>query len=226
MSLDVVQAYKRNPGAETSLVPEVLALLINKANIDPAKEMASIEKWYNDTMECVSGWYKRKVQLIIFVLGFVIAVGLNIDTISIVNGLLHNSVLQAALVSAAQGTASSPSIPGIEVLQRSFGEIQPLIVWSTSTLPTDFGGWVLKIVGLLITTFAVSLGAPFWFDLLNKFTGLRLSGPRPQTSTGVAGSNGMTIQVVAGDSTTANAHTQSAISTNGSAPQGLSSSDQ
>jgi hypothetical protein len=28
--------------------------------------------------------------------------------------------------------------------------------------------WVLKVVGVLLTGFAVSQGAPFWFDVLNK----------------------------------------------------------
>jgi hypothetical protein len=32
----------------------------------------------------------------------------------------------------------------------------------------DGGAWLLKILGLLTTIIAVSLGAPFWFDALNK----------------------------------------------------------
>jgi hypothetical protein len=37
----------------------------------------------------------------------------------------------------------------------------------------DIGAWLLKIFGWLITAFAISLGAPFWFDLLNKFMVVR-----------------------------------------------------
>jgi hypothetical protein len=36
-----------------------------------------------------------------------------------------------------------------------------------------------KWIGFLITAFAISMGAPFWFDLLNKFVNLRVSGQRP-----------------------------------------------
>ena len=43
----------------------------------------------------------------------------------------------------------------------------------------DSGAWVLKVVGWLITGLAVALGAPFWFDLLNKLVNLRGAGPRP-----------------------------------------------
>ncbi len=38
---------------------------------------------------------------------------------------------------------------------------------------------LLKLVGLLATAMAVSFGAPFWFDLLAKFTNPRLAGPKP-----------------------------------------------
>ncbi len=45
--------------------------------------------------------------------------------------------------------------------------VPPLSSWE------DIGGWLLKIFGWLITAVAISLGAPFWFDLLNKFMVVR-----------------------------------------------------
>jgi seryl-tRNA synthetase len=36
-------------------------------------------------------------------------------------------------------------------------------------------GWLVKILGWLLTAFAISLGAPFWFDLLTKFVNVRSS---------------------------------------------------
>ena len=36
--------------------------------------------------------------------------------------------------------------------------------------------WFKRVVGWLITTAAISLGAPFWFDLLGKVANLRGSG--------------------------------------------------
>jgi hypothetical protein len=47
-------------------------------------------------------------------------------------------------------------------------------------LPQDVGGWLLKIIGLTITTLAVSLGAPFWFDVLKNLANMRSTGPAPQ----------------------------------------------
>jgi len=42
---------------------------------------------------------------------------------------------------------------------------------------------VKMIIGWLITALALSLGAPFWFDLLNKLMNLRSSLTTPATST-------------------------------------------
>jgi hypothetical protein len=38
-----------------------------------------------------------------------------------------------------------------------------------------------KVFGLLATVLAVSLGAPFWFDLINRLVSLRSSGQPPKT---------------------------------------------
>ncbi|UQA54822.1 hypothetical protein [Polyangium aurulentum] len=47
------------------------------------------------------------------------------------------------------------------------------------TLPVTFGGWVRRLGGWLFTAIAISLGAPFWFDLLNKLINLRAAAPPP-----------------------------------------------
>lgn len=39
-------------------------------------------------------------------------------------------------------------------------------------------------IGWLLTALAISLGAPFWFDLLNKLVKLRAAGGKPEDSTG------------------------------------------
>ena len=54
-------------------------------------------------------------------------------------------------------------------------------------LPANRSAWLIKVLGLLITALAVSLGAPFWFDLLQNVMNLRVSGPKPEKSDKVAG---------------------------------------
>lgn len=44
------------------------------------------------------------------------------------------------------------------------------------------GAWLMKLMGWLITALAISLGGPFWFDLLNRLVDLRGAGKRPSPS--------------------------------------------
>jgi hypothetical protein len=41
------------------------------------------------------------------------------------------------------------------------------------SMPSGIGGWFAKVIGLLLTALAISLGAPFWFDVLNKIIVIR-----------------------------------------------------
>jgi hypothetical protein len=45
-------------------------------------------------------------------------------------------------------------------------------------------GLLIKIAGWLVTALAVMLGAPFWFDLMNKFVNLRGAGKKPDDDKG------------------------------------------
>jgi hypothetical protein len=44
------------------------------------------------------------------------------------------------------------------------------------------GTFLSKLMGLLATGLAVSLGAPFWFDTLKRFLNVRSAGPVPKKS--------------------------------------------
>ena len=43
-----------------------------------------------------------------------------------------------------------------------------------------FSWFLLKALGLLLTAGAASLGAPFWFDILNRFMSVRSAGKAPE----------------------------------------------
>ncbi|GAC1486115.1 MAG: hypothetical protein NVS2B12_41000 [Ktedonobacteraceae bacterium] len=175
-------------GAMGAVSPAPLNLLnlettLKKLNINIEKDLTGVEVWFNSAMARVSGWYKRRVQLFIFLLGIVIAVGLNIDTLSIITTVSHDATVRATLVSAAQGYTTQHT-PDLNALESNINQVQPMIGWYG--FPNDFQSWLLKIVGLLTTTLAVGLGAPFWFDVLNKFVSFRSSGPQPPASAGVS----------------------------------------
>jgi hypothetical protein len=58
---------------------------------------------------------------------------------------------------------------------------------SLPTLFEGFGMLISMMFGWLLTAIAVSLGAPFWFDVLRRVSNIRNSGPVPERGEGVRG---------------------------------------
>lgn len=177
ISIDSVKSFMDDPGVQNSPIPEALQLLIKKAGGNLIDMQKSLEQWYNQVMDRVSGWYKRKVVVIIFCIGLILTGALNIDTISFITNLSNDTAIRATIVSAAQGYTSTPQHTDLSLLEQNIEKFQPIMGWSLSTLPQNVWAWLVKIVGLLATALAISLGAPFWFDLLNRLVSLRTSGP-------------------------------------------------
>lgn len=175
-------------------VKRVLLNLIDEAGDDLKKARENVERWYDDAMDRVSGWYKKRAQLLIFVWALAVTLLVNADTVLIVNTLAHDATMRASLVAMAEARAKEP-LPQengqvVELIKQMSEETKKLglpLGWSREPgLPTSFpqgiGAWALKVVGLFLTTGAVSLGAPFWFDVLNKLVNIRAVGRRPERS--------------------------------------------
>lgn len=260
------------PAGDTPLtVAEIRASLGRLANpyveravltaLDTARDdldlaIQNLQKWYDSAMDRVSGWYKRETQRILFMVGLIVTVALNVDTIAIVKHLAVNTDAREALVKQATISMQDKGlIERVETERRKAAASEP----AASATPTDqpaltatqtemtpapeasppgkpaettaqedldakiktaetqakllkeqlFGlglpvGWTemrkgadkrvactkpeadwvedvgctiwpyeLRMIldaipGWLITAFAISFGAPFWFDMLNK----------------------------------------------------------
>jgi hypothetical protein len=81
---------------------------------------------------------------------------------------------------SASNTAQSDICSATAAAKAGIDDAKSLQIplgWQTA--PDDAGGWLLKLLGWLITVFALSFGAPFWFDVLGKVVNMRSSGPKP-----------------------------------------------
>ncbi len=174
--------------SENDSFKQVLSLLIDETTTTRGALQQNIEKYFDDAMERVSGWYKRKTQLMILVISAVIAVGINVDSLKIANSLYHDSALRAGLVAAAEQMAKEPlpasgaATATIEEINSKLTSLNLPIGWET--LPSFQNIGLNTFIGWLITALAISLGAPFWFDLLGKLVNLRSGGTKPQKTTG------------------------------------------
>lgn len=222
------------------------AFELGGGDVDAAR--ANLETWYNGTMDRVSGWYKRRAQSSLFLVGLFIAATLNIETITVIRELSVNADLRKAALLAAEETIKSPPaevLPPEEAENEPDAQPDPAVATEAAADPTpvpaadetkdtgspndaaegaesvaaasdydrardvirDVGypvGWspipqlrscsggdehsgVLArctrwqlvlgvgsaVAGWLATALAVMLGAPFWFDVLNKFMVIR-----------------------------------------------------
>ena len=78
-----------------------LQSLLSESQGDIEKFKFLLEKWFNDTMERATGWYKRYTQYILFIVGFFIAVSFNVDTIIIAKKLASDPELAANVANRA-----------------------------------------------------------------------------------------------------------------------------
>jgi hypothetical protein len=224
----------------TKLKHSLLALYAD-ANGDAQRFKANIENWFNESMDRVGGWYKRKAQTCLFWLALGLAVVCNVDSLRIIRTLSTDPKLRESMVAqatsyaaehkppggtpakieTASDAASAPSPGGtsekptpseridnfknaiadlgatgipmgwtesggerlLDCLPR-LGTIFSLDFWTkqlwTEKTPASGGLWLAALAGWVVTALAASLGAPFWFDTLNRIIDIRANGRAPE----------------------------------------------
>jgi hypothetical protein len=181
MTFDEIRnAVLSTTGLNDTVKRAVLAAF-DTANGDLDKVKASLEQWFNGTMDRVSGWFKRRTQIWIFGIGLVVAIGLNVNSIVLVRHLASNNVSRDALVAMAPAVAKGGDEVTEEQVRKYVDDISKigLPIGRDNTRPacsprcTWWEEYVQPLPGWLITAFAISLGAPFWFDLLNRLMVIR-----------------------------------------------------
>ncbi len=205
-----------------SRIKDALQSSIVVANHDLEVFRQSSAKMFDDAMERLSGAYKRNLKYISLVVGLLVAIGFNADTIGVAGSLWHDRDLRAHLVDEAtqvinrgdnvvcradksgtdqskaaaaqpgQGAAPpSPQPPPQDGAKppMSLEKLQQSVTATEDCLRPFPIGWTaensakwtwLSILGWIVTGLALSLGAPFWFDLLGTFVNIRGAGPKPK----------------------------------------------
>ena len=204
-----LQSIRQAIGASSALSDDTktaLLTLIDEAGGDLNRARENIEAWYDDAMDRVSGWYKRRVHIILLIIGFIVSAAINADTINIGQALARNDALRKAVVAEAEQSAAAPAPTPttprtgtpreqavdagqrVQDLSAQLNSIGLPIGWTRTRIdqsgnvlnaedprrfPRNIVGWILKVIGIVLTALAISQGAPFWFDLLNKFIVIR-----------------------------------------------------
>lgn len=195
-----------------------------------------LELFYDNAMERATGWYKRKTMLRMIILGFILAVVMNIDTIKITNDALSDKdKLSKTVDNIANAVASIEHRDSVYIFKNKdtvkviqtikidtvlhydstnhtvkIDSVIKATITKTKELKTiynnqggyqmgygsqaafmdqwfyngddnlgKFFGFILKLIGVLLTAFAMQLGSNYWFDILNKTINIRAAGKKP-----------------------------------------------
>lgn len=142
-----------------------------------------IAAWYDSVMDRVSGYFKRRQQLISFAIGLILAAAFNVDVVHLADNAYKNDALRAQLVANAEIFAAAQS-PDTEDAEAAINELEEF----SEQLKTIALGWpngvsvekvVPRIPGWVLAALASMLGAPFWFDILSRFVRIRGTGGKP-----------------------------------------------
>ncbi len=155
-----------------------------------------VETWFDRSMDRTSGVYKRNAKGVAIIIGISIAILTNTDTFHLIKRLSQDSVIRSTITqSASQRTDYIKDPEARREIEKLLANASIPIGWQNinqqfelldtrdsnrgnALLITIWQGFRL-ICGWIVSGLAIAMGAPFWFDILNKVINVRNSGPKP-----------------------------------------------
>ena len=186
-------------------IKDLLLEFYSQAKGDVSMFRNEIETHFDLSMVRVSGWFRRRTQYLTLFVALLLVVCSNVDTIEIARSLSSDLEARTAVVQSAEKLLSNQK----EFEYRFLNRVKPENVSikevkkATADAKTTYDNAVLKLeqtglnvgwrgfpqtkvdiftkfIGLIVSIFAVSLGAPFWFQVLQRFMKIRGTGATPE----------------------------------------------
>lgn len=200
------QTLEALPGSKPgdNRIKDLLLEFYAQAKGDVIKFRNEVEAHFDLSMERVAGWFKRKTQYMAICVSIVLVIFANVDSLDIARSLASNPEARAVLVQSAEkllsqqkaieaqlGNTGKPEDSSLDAVKKKTEKAQAAYDNAVSKLEQtglNLGweknsesqiNWLSKIVGLLVSALAVSLGAPFWFQILQRFMQIRGAGATP-----------------------------------------------
>ncbi|HIK17359.1 MAG TPA: hypothetical protein IGS53_18990 [Leptolyngbyaceae cyanobacterium M33_DOE_097] len=175
-----------------------------------------IAAWYDRAMDRASGVYRRNAKGVALIIGFLLAVATNTDTLHVIQRLAKEPTLRETYSQAATALVerNPEAIACFNATDNRAEQNKCLKEGGINASATDLSqaldqatdlplGWANNnwqeqwqpnrrgifasvfylVVGWATTGIAIAMGAPFWFDLIQKVVGARNAGNRPSSTT-------------------------------------------
>jgi hypothetical protein len=145
--------------------------------------LGKINGWFDQTIDRVADRFTNSTRIVTFVASFAVALVLQLDTAALVSRLNADPTLRQTLVNQAvqangqtQPALQSKTPEELVANLRTYGNLD--IVDMPTSLSDWAGRWsrdnaAMKLLGILLTTLLLSLGAPFWYNALKNLIRLR-----------------------------------------------------
>ena len=183
-----------------------LAKKIDERSSETEDKLAEFEKeielWFDRSMQRASGVYNRNAKGVAILIGLVVAVGANADTLYMVNSLSSNSVLRSTISVSAERLVDTTTMPASteanapadstnlnqvkNQVRDALEDVSLPIGWNPSNLEgqakqeIQIGSvkipFLHRFVGWFISGIAISMGSSFWFQLLGKLINIKNMG--------------------------------------------------
>jgi hypothetical protein len=144
------------------------------------------QRWFGSAQDRAEQWFQIHVRMVTIVAAILVSVFLQLDTVEIYDKLRHEPKLVEALVKAAPGTleqgAAVQGQPDADAREKAFADLMARIDSTGFELlpagwfarwPAEKFWWFNHLFGLALSAGLLTLGAPFWFNLLKNLTSLR-----------------------------------------------------
>ena len=144
------------------------------------------QRWFGSAQDRAEQWFQIHARMVTIVAAILVSVFLQLDTVEIYDKLRHEPKLVEALVKAAPGTlqegAAVQAQPDADAREKAFTDLKKNIDSTGFELlpngwfarwPTEKLWWINHLFGLALSAGLLTLGAPFWFNLLKNLMNLR-----------------------------------------------------
>jgi hypothetical protein len=149
---------------------------------------AEIGAWYNNYMDRVTGWYKRSLRKMLIAVSLCITILFNLNFLKMASGIYTRSGVRTEL--RVTDANNQRVIDSVARLQLPLGwkfeapserrMFNPKFFFRTAWTEIKNEGFFYTLWGWLISVIILTLGAPFWFDVMKKIVNVRNTGKNPQ----------------------------------------------
>ncbi len=143
--------------------------------------VAKINLWFDQTIDRISDRFTSHTRIVTFASGLLLALIIQLDTSALVSRLASDDAFRNSLVSEAQPTAKSAG-PSLALNETELQNLHDLQTNNLVGVPVSVSDWahrwsrdnaLMKIIGILLSSVLLSLGAPFWYNALQNLLRLR-----------------------------------------------------